>query len=313
MGCPARRSLCTRPRGAAVLMALIVVALVTAAASAILNRMSVWTRQTELVEDATRARLALTAGVAFASTVLRDDEARSTVDFLGEPWATRLPATEVEGAEMAGQLYDQQGLFNLNNIVRGGEVDAAGFAKFTKLLDILNLPEELAESLVDWLDADSDRTGRKGAEDDDYRDANPPRRAGNRLLADANELLQIRGFTPEVVAKLRPFVAALPGITAINVNTAPAEVLALAVDGLTLGEARVLAAERDRAYFKDLADFRARLPRKDLTVVQNWVSVTSQYFLLRAATRYGRARVFAQVMLHRAPQKFPVVVWQRLE
>ena len=47
----------------------------------------------------------------------------------------KLPAIPVEGGEVQGTLYDQQGLFNLNNLVRNGTASAIDLVRFQRLLD----------------------------------------------------------------------------------------------------------------------------------------------------------------------------------
>jgi general secretion pathway protein K len=82
--------------------------------------------------------------------------------------------------------------------------------------------------LADWLDSD-DLTSSGGAETPYYQTLKPPYRARNGKLATLTELLLVRGFTPEIVGKLRPFVTVYPMQTGydqhININTAPKEVI----------------------------------------------------------------------------------------
>jgi len=52
-----------------------------------------------------------------------------------------------------------------------------------------------------------------------------PYRAANLLMQSVDELRLVRGFTPEIVEKLRPWITALPQPTEINVNTASKDVL----------------------------------------------------------------------------------------
>ena len=73
---------------------------------------------------------------------------------------TRLPPMSVESGELAGYIEDQQGLFNLNNLVRDGKVNLAQLAHFQRLLSTLGLHTVLANTLVDWIDADSEPRNR---------------------------------------------------------------------------------------------------------------------------------------------------------
>ena len=79
--------------------------------------------------------------------------------------------------------------------------------------------EALAETLADWIDSDGNRT-TLGGEDDTYVNAAPPYRTAGTLLSEVSELRAIRGFTPEIYARIRPFVCALPtaDLSPLNIN-----------------------------------------------------------------------------------------------
>ena len=64
-------------------------------------------------------------------------------------------------------------------------------------------------------------------------------------MIQVEELYRVRGFDAATVAKLRPFVTALPARTPVNVNTAPREVLAAVLPELSRDGDR--AARRSRA------------------------------------------------------------------
>ena len=213
-------------RGVAIVLAMGVVAMATMAATAMMITQSTWSRESELTADNVQAQSLVQAGVDWARAVLSDDRRMGDVDHLGEPWAMRLPPMSVESGELAGYIEDQQGLFNLNNLVKGGKVNLAQLAHFQRLLSLLGLPAALAGTLADWVDADSEPQPQGGAEDETYLALQPPYLAANRPLADVAELALVRGFDDGVRARLRPFVTALPVFTAVNVNTAPPEVLA---------------------------------------------------------------------------------------
>jgi general secretion pathway protein K len=106
-------------------------------------------------------------------------------------------------------------------------------------------------------------------------------------------------------------VTALPQATPINVNTAPAEVLAAAVADLPLDQAQALVTARKGRHFKDLADFRARLPKTVTQVNEAVVSVSSRYFLVAGHARFGRAKVGYEALLEREATAWPKLVWQK--
>ncbi len=295
----------------AVITAILVVALVASAASFMAWQQQLWLRQVENLNAQAQSRVVVLAALQWARSTLADDARRSQVDHLDEGWAQPLAPLPVEGGELTGGLSDQQGLFNLNSVVRGGKTSATDLAVFRRLLEQLQLPPDLAGSVVDWIDPDAEVTYPGGAEDMDYLALEPPYRAGNRALTTVDGLYRIKGFDPATVARLRPFVTALPQPTPVNVNTAPAEVLAAAITELPLDQAQMLVAARKGRHFKDIADFRARLPKTVTQVNESLLSVGSRYFLVTGHARFGRAKVGCEALLERETPAWPTLVWQK--
>ena len=299
-----------RQRGVAIVLAMGVVALATLTATAILVSQSTWARQVELTTDYIQAQTVLQAGADWARALLADDRRVSNVDHLGEPWALRLPPMPVDNGELLGHIEDQQSAFNLNNLVTNGKVNVAQLARFRHLLSILSLPPELADTLADWLDQDSEPQPSGGAEDAYYLALEAPYLTANRPLIDVAELALVRGFDDNVRARLRPFVTALPQTTPVNVNTAPAEVIAAVVDGLDLGAAQTLITQRDRGYFRDPAEFINRLPRGVTAEAQN-ISVSSDYFLATLRVTIGGAQARGAALLWRSSGGWPTFIWRK--
>ncbi len=300
----------TAQRGVAVVLAMGVVALAAIAAAAMLASQSTWSRQVELTAEHVQAQALVRAGVDWARALLGDDRRLTGVDHLGEPWALRLPPVPVDNGELAGQIDDQQGAFNLNNLVSNGVVSAAHLVQFQRLLQILDLPDALAASLVDWLDADNEPQPQGGVEDGYYQAQQQPYLAANRALIDVAELALVRGFDEGVRARLRPFVTALPGATPLNVNTAAAEVLAAVVRDLALDDARELTAKRERAYFRNAAEFLAQLP-PGAAVQATDITTASQYFLVGVRVTIGGAQARGTALLVREAAGWPAVVWRK--
>ena len=294
------------------MLALSVVAMAAMVAAAIMVSQSTWARQLELTAEHVQARAVLQAGADWARAVLSDDRRLSNVDHLGEPWALHLPPMPVENGELVGKIEDQQGLFNVNNLVSEGKVNVAQLAHFQRLLATLGLPDALAYTLVDWIDDDSQPQPQGGAEDAYYLALDPPYLTANRPLIDVDELALVAGFDVSVRARLRPYVTALPGSTAVNVNTAPPEVLAAVIDGLDLGNAQAMVAQRDRAYFRDTNDFMKRLPRAAVAAAGD-ISVSSDYFLASLRVTIGGAQARGRALLSRsgAGTGWPIIIWRK--
>jgi general secretion pathway protein K len=279
-------------------------------AAAIMVSQSTWARQLELTAEHVQARAVLQAGADWARAVLSDDRRVSSVDHMGEPWALRLPPMPVENGELTGQIDDQQGAFNVNNLVSDGKVNVAQLAHFRRLLAILGLPEALAYTLVDWIDDDSQPQPQGGAEDTYYLALDPPYLTANRPLIDVAELALVGGFDVTVRARLHPYVTALPGFTAVNVNTASPEVLAAIVEGLDLGSAQALVSQRDRAFYRNSDDFSKRLPRGATAAAED-IGVNSDYFVATLSVSIGGAQARGKALLARAGSGWPVVLWRK--
>lgn len=300
-------------RGAALIMALLVVALATTLATGMIWRQDMWLRQVETRRDLAQARLLAMAGIDWARAVLAEDARTSNTDHLGEPWATKVPAMPAEGGEIGGEMVDEQAKWNLNNLVRNGQVQADSLAVFGRLLERLQLPQTLALTLADWLDADGEATP-DGAEDAYYLGQTTPYRSANRELSDLDNLLRVRGFNSVIIEKLRPYVSVLPGYNPVNLNTTSAIVLAAVLPNLSTSDAQQIIAERDRIPFRDVADFRNRLPRLEQgnSAGNPQLEARSRYFNVLIRSRYGNADVASTALLDRLTP-WPAIVWQKFE
>ena len=131
---------------------------------------------------------------------------------------------------------------------------------------------------------------------------------------EVEDLLAVRGFTPEMLEKLRPYVIVLPERTPVNVNTAPAEVLAAVIPNFSLSEAQSLMARRRNVPWDDIAKFQTDISGK--TPVADSISVKSDWFLVNSRIRLDRAALNAQALVQRSSAN-PIgggavkVVWVR--
>jgi len=155
----------------------------------------------------------------------------------------------------------------------------------------------MTEAVADWLDAD-EVLRQNGAEDNDYLLQKPPYRAANTLFMSTSELLLVKGFTPAIYKLIAPYVCALPITTQINVNTAPAQVIAALADGIAVDQ---IVDKRALNVFKAVSEFidQTGLNAATRQAIQPKVSVTSNYFLLSAHATAGRGQVQLYSLLQR--------------
>lgn len=318
--------------GAALVSALITVALVVILSAGLVAQQSLAVQTMSGRHDLAEARWLARAAVDWARNVLAEDAQSTQEDHLGEIWATRippLPVLENGAGELAGEIEDQSGRFNLNNLRLNGAVNPKQKVALHRLMENAGIPaataDQLCNTLADWLDRNDQPLSFNSAETAYYVQIATPYRAANAPLDDVADLLRIRGYTPALVERLKPFITVLPAqpglnSTPVNVNTAAPEVLAAVVQGLSLDAARVLVAERNRRWFAlrggdRLDDFRGRLPSGATPIDGVPLDVRSQWFIVSGRARYGEALTQMRVLLFRpnilgAP--WPTVVWQRL-
>jgi general secretion pathway protein K len=298
--------------GAAIIVAMLIVAMAAAAATSLLQQQDLALRQLTTSRDYEQATWILKGGAQWARSLLLADARGSKVDHAGELWASGLPSTEIEQGTVAGQISDQQGLFNVNNLALDGMASARDLAVFRRLLQAIGLESGIAEAVADWVDADSEALEKAGAEDEYYLRLAVPYRAANQPVSEIGELLRVRGVDEHVLAQLRRFTTALPRRTPVNVNLAPPEVLVAVVSGLTLAEAQALAGSRAGSPFSSLEEFRKRLPKRAFQWEEGDLSVDSQFFLVQGRATVGRADVRMEALLQREQTAMPTILWQRM-
>lgn len=302
---PVKRS----QRGMAIVLAMLVLALAAIAASGFVFRTAMEWRKLENANTLEQARWVLRAAEKWAAAVLRDDARQSSVDHRDELWARDLPAVDSEGYALSGRVEDQDGRFNINNLVRDGVVEPGQLAIFRRLLAALDMNDDLAGSIADWLDADDVTFGGNASEAAQYLAQSPAIWPANRPLMSFDELIRVHAMDSIQLERLRPFITVLPEFNGINVNSAPAEILAALVDGLTLEQAYTLAAQRDRVYFRNVEDFRQALP-PGLTPAASMERTTSRYFMVLARARHDRVNIGSRALLSRDSNGTTALIWR---
>lgn len=314
-------------RGATIIAAMLIVALVTILSTHLIERQERWYRQVKLESDRLQATALANAAIDYGRAVLADDERRDTSqagqqpsDHRDEAWARPLPPMSVEGGVLGGQIEDLQGKLNLNDLATAGtdplKIPTSPVAAIARLWQQLDLDMKLLDALIDWQDADSDMRFPGGAEDQYYLALADPYRAANGPLSSLEELLRIRNFNTEIVERLRPHVTVLPAGTSLNVNTASAEVLSASIPGLALEDAVALRRSGDRKHFKSKTDFNDRL--QELTMNTNpapsHVDVRSSHFTVHGEVRWGEVSVRMMVGVKRQGNgASPSIEWKSLQ
>lgn len=246
--------------------------------------------------------------------IAEDGRSASAVDSLGEPWAQPISALPVERALVSGLLVDEQGKYNLNNLVGLDKKASANDEKIARrLFTALGVSEELVPAVIDWIDADSDLTGNGGAEDAYYLGLARPYRAANQPMVQVEELYRIRGFDAATIAKLRPFVTALPARTPVNVNTAPAEVILAIAPDVSAEQVASFVKSRTTLPLKSPQQIVERWPKVPAGALGNDLDVKSGYFIARVQVAQDDVQLASEALLERKANASgaTAIIWRR--
>jgi general secretion pathway protein K len=300
-----------RQRGVAAITALLIVVVAAGAASLMLAQQAALLDQTLLVSSRAQADLYAQAGLDWARGILLQDGRTTTVDSLDEGWARPIAAMPIERAVVAGDIADEQGKFNLNNVVDKTRRSEPDVRLLRQLLGLVELSPDLAEAIVDWIDGDDDVASSAGAENAYYLGLPRPYRAANAPMTQVDELYRVRGFDARAVAKLRPYVTALPARTAINPNTAPDLVIAAAF-GVPREKAAQLLGERAAKPFPTKDAFVSRAGQANLIAVNDF-DVRSDWFFVRVQVAQDEVLVGTEALVRREPTagRGTSIIWRR--
>jgi general secretion pathway protein K len=303
-------------RGAAVISALIIVAIVAALTTGLFQRQTASTRRVENEMARVQARAMLAGGIDWARLIVRDHSKRESITRGDQIWATPVLDTRIERpgderiAVFSGRVQDEQGKYNLYNLANNGVPQPEQERVLRRLLNTLQLPDTLAARMVDIMSA-----AQPVAPPADAPAAPPGRPAPDArapLPRGVDEVAALLALEPSARNELRRTMTVLPASTSVNVNTAPAEVLAALVPGLSLSQARSMAGERDRGnWFNNSGDFANRLAGAGVKAPAPAVATTSGWFLASGTVAYERARISMQALLRSSPPAAPDTLWTR--
>ena len=244
-----------RQHGAALVVAMLILSLVTVLATSMTVEHDFAVRRISNQMAMQQGYSYLRGVESIAQKVLlidlqTDKDDNLSIDHLGEIWAMEAsPFILDNGDAYIGELSDLQGRFNVNSLSRlptnngnGSSQSAVPFTIeqgiFIRLLQAFNDDDmqidyqtavEITESVVDYLDADQSSLGFNCGEDDAYSsiERRQAHRTPNSAIASVSELRLICNLPVALYERIKGVLTVWPlnGEMAINLNTAPPEVL----------------------------------------------------------------------------------------
>ena len=291
-------------RGVALITAVLMVALATMLAVDVGFRGFLDQRRSGTLLAMDQALQVALGAEAWAADFLKKDLQDSQTDHFGEIWARPLPPLPIDGGSVEGRIEDMQGRFNVNNLVNAdGTTNPEAVKQLERLFAMLEIEPAWASAVADWVDADTQPGFPDGAEDSVYTGRDPPHLAANMPVTRVSEIMVLPGFGAERYLRVRPYLAALPVGTPLNVCTAPGMVL----DALSEGSREFglnpqdLETRRKDACFPTLEDLRGALGDAAYNELKNSLTESSRYFRATAWVTIGTTQFTLYSLLARSP------------
>jgi len=290
----------SQSRGVALVTALLIAALATVAAGNLAWDNMLDVRRSMVLLNRDQAIQVALGAESWIMDILRQDLEDGQTDHLGEIWASDLPGLPIEGGEVFGSVVDLQGRFNINNLVDdNGKIHEESLEQLRRLLNALGLDPRFAGLAGDWLDADQDASFPDGAEDPIYTSRIPPYKTPNQTVTSVSELAALDGMDKATFKLLEPHLTALPGRTAINVNTATPAVLQSLDEQISVDDVERLLSDREASGFNDIQTAFSSLVAPD---VLNTLDESTNYFQLKVIVRIDTVRITLFTTIQRGPQ-----------
>ena len=310
----------TNPRGVALLVVLLGVALMTLivmdfGTTAALGYLSAANQANEL-----RAYFLARSSVAVGLGLLAEDSRMDALmqtpyDSLNDVWAAPFPPVNVDGGTASISVIDETRKLNINQLVNPttGEIDPQYAVVLERLFAILNIPPEIIPALADWIDADSIPTPQGGAEMDYYLRLMPPYAPRNGLMPTIGDLKMVRGVDDATFHRLLPFVTVVPEMQ-VNANTAPPEVLAALSPQLFANPDLIKAVVTARMIrpFSNLTDV-GNIPGlgQYITDLSKVLTTRSNFFTINGMGTFAGARKLVHATFRRQPNGTGLLIsWQ---
>lgn len=236
------------------------------------------------------------SGVTAAQAILKDDAKNSAkTDDLTEIWALPLPPFEAGGGSVALSITDEAGKISLERLGNPNDVKKVhGVLK--RLFRNLGIHDAMADRVRDWIDPDATAEGY-GIEDTTNR---------NARLDSLEELLGVRGMTPEIFDKISPYLT-VTDAWPININTADPVVLLALDDELGEDGVRKLIDGRPHQDFA-LPNIHATIATRIRAEVG--VAYKSNYFSVISEAMVEETAKTVKAVIHRSGTKTRLQSWQ---
>ncbi len=235
-------------KGMALVLTLLIMAMITAMVVEFVY--GVYTTNAGLYNwrEAQKLSLAAKSGISLTTKMISESQNRYSYTY---PGSVEMPVENILkgfSGKVVIRVVDENGKFNLNSLIwPNGTTNETAFNSFIRLLNNLNLDENIAYRVADWIDRDLEPRRRDSEEG-----------AKNDYLDSVDELLLVKGIDSQAYDKLSPLVTVY-GIeqvynNLININTASRAIIMSLDDNITEALAERVINYRALEPFKGVSD-----------------------------------------------------------
>lgn len=313
-------------RGIALITAMIIMTITAIISGQLLNKQTRSSQRTVQLINSDQGVLNIWSVENYAKIPLYKDKEKSKADFPGEDWTIQV-AIPIEGGSFVGRLVDETAKYNINNIINAkgtlNVIEANRVLRLFEKLEIENAGEIIA-AIIDWMDKDGsvyrELRPYRGAEDSYYGSLEKPYRTANRPLLEITELRLVKGMNPKVYNKIKPFLTALPTYTAVNVNFAKSEVIAMlnehiqpqAISEILRHQNKKNAYRNHSSVIREIQSYALSSSASShiaKTLTPRVINVQSNYFRLNTSVYLENSQTHATSILYR-DKKNVTVKWR---
>jgi general secretion pathway protein K len=293
-------------RGVALLLALLVLTLLTAMILDFDAEARREYRAAATFRDDYKAGMLIRAAVQATRAVLAQDLLREKMtgqkyDAPTDIWAMPIKNYAIGDGFLTAQITDETGKVNLNDLAStsGGELEQKKRVfRVRRLFELLKVNPTLVDALIDWVDQD-EAPQPAGAESLYYQSLRPPYRAANAPMPGLGDLRLIKGFTPDIIDRITPYVTVYPleGGAPVNLNTADPLVIQTLDPSITQTVAMEIV--QGRPYKTKVELDRVGSFQEIGRTLRNDYDVKSDYFSARLAITINETTKTSFVVLKR--------------
>ena len=195
-----------------------------------------------------------------------------------QAWARMTPELDLEDEQVRVSIEDLAGRFNLNSLLRSGQIDQVTLNRWARLQDLLGLPALQLEQV--------------GA------------------LRELSQLRLLPGVDRERLRRLEPWVALLSTDAALNINTASALVLRT-LNGIDASQADALLRQRSTAPWPSVQAFTQDPLLDGLGVSSHGLGIDSRWYRITVEVTQGQSRLRLATDVERDAKTLQLKLLQR--